>query len=103
MELVVEAFNYTLVAILVLVTATWISLIRSMSQTFQKAPFLEDYEQTKHDPLKVSIILPARNEEDYIKKCIDSLLKQDYPNYEIIAIDDSSEDSTGHIIEEYAK
>ena len=103
MELVIEAFNYTLVAILILVTVTWISLIRSMIQTFQKAPYLEDYEQTKHDTLKVSIILPARNEEDYIKKCLDSLLKQDYPNYEIIAIDDSSEDSTGHIIEEYAK
>jgi chlorobactene glucosyltransferase len=51
----------------------------------------------------VSIILPSRNEERYIEKCLVSLLKQDYPNYEIIAIDDSSTDMTGEIIKRYSK
>ncbi len=51
----------------------------------------------------VSIILPARNEEKYIGKCLDSLLSQDFLNYEIIAINDSSTDSTGEIIKEYSK
>src|SRR3954452_2731154 len=51
----------------------------------------------------VSIILPSRNEERYIEKCLVSLLKQDYPNYEIIAIDDSSTDITGEIIKRYSK
>src|SRR5215217_539877 len=51
----------------------------------------------------VSIILPSRNEEKYIGKCLDSLLEQDYPNYEIIAINDSSTDMTGEIIKRYSK
>ena len=50
----------------------------------------------------VSIILPCRNEEKYIGKCLDSLLVQDYPNYEIIAINDSSSDKTGEIIKRYS-
>lgn len=50
----------------------------------------------------VSIILPSRNEEKYIEKCLDSLLRQDYPNYEIIAINDSSSDKTGEIIKRYS-
>jgi len=46
----------------------------------------------------VSIIVPARNEENSISKCIQSLLSQDYDNYEVIAIDDSSTDETLSII-----
>ena len=51
----------------------------------------------------VSIILPSRNEVRYIEKCLDSLLGQDYPNYEIIAVNDSSTDRTGEIIERYSR
>ncbi|MFL6426462.1 MAG: glycosyltransferase family 2 protein, partial [Nitrososphaeraceae archaeon] len=42
-------------------------------------------------------ILPARNEEKYIAKCLDSLLNQSYPNFEIVAINDSSSDRTDEI------
>ena len=49
----------------------------------------------------VSIILPARNEEKYIRKCLDSLVKQEYANYEIVVINDCSSDNTSHIIKEY--
>ena len=42
----------------------------------------------------VSIIVPARNEEKDIERCLLSLLAQDYPHFEIIAVDDNSEDST---------
>jgi glycosyltransferase involved in cell wall biosynthesis len=51
---------------------------------------------------QVSVILPARNEDLYIARCLDSLLGQDYPNFEIIAINDSSTDRTGEIIKAYA-
>ena len=51
----------------------------------------------------VSVILPARNEEKYIEKCLESLAAQDYKNLEIIAIDDSSTDETGNIIEKMSK
>ncbi len=51
----------------------------------------------------VSVLVPARNEEAKIGRCLESLIKQDYPNFEIIVIDDRSEDKTGEIIESYAK
>lgn len=103
MELAIDVLNYVLVAILIGVSGAWISLTRSMILTFQKSPFLDKFDAKQHNNPRVSIILPARNEENFIKKCLDSLLNQDYTNYEIVAIDDSSEDSTGTIIEEYSK
>ena len=103
MEIVFNVFNYILVAIMIGVSGAWIALIRSMVITYQKSPFLDKFSAKQHSNPKVSVILPARNEEKFIKKCLDSLLNQDYENYEIMAIDDSSDDSTGKIIEEYAK
>ena len=50
----------------------------------------------------VSIIIPARNEEGHIRKCLESLLEQNYLNIEIIAINDSSSDRTREIILEYS-
>ena len=46
----------------------------------------------------VSIIVPARNEGENIKKCLMSLLSQSYPNFELIAIDDSSTINTLQIM-----
>ena len=46
----------------------------------------------------VSIVVPARNEEKYIERCIISLLDQDYPGFEIIVIDDNSTDATSKIL-----
>ena len=103
MDLVLEIFNYILAAILFGVSGAWIFLIKSMTVSFRDTPLLEKFPNIEHNNPKVSIILPARNEEKFIGKCLDSLLNQEYPNYEIIVIDDSSEDSTGKIIEEYAK
>jgi chlorobactene glucosyltransferase len=47
----------------------------------------------------VSILVPARDEEKNIGKCIRSLLVQDYPNYEVIVLDDQSSDDTPVILE----
>jgi glycosyltransferase involved in cell wall biosynthesis len=103
MELAVEVTNYVLVAILIGVSGAWVILIKSMLRSFQDTPYLDKFETQKHKKPKISVIVPARNEEKLISKCLDSLLNQDYENYEIIAIDDSSEDSTGEIIKKYAK
>jgi chlorobactene glucosyltransferase len=46
----------------------------------------------------VSIIVPARNEEKSIERCVCSLLSQDYPRLEVIVVDDCSEDATGEIL-----
>lgn len=52
---------------------------------------------------KVSIIVPACNEEENISTALQSLLSQDYPNLEIIAVNDRSTDNTGNIIETLAQ
>ena len=103
MNLILDIFHYILVAILIGVSSTWVILIKSMIMTFHESPFLDKFEKKDHVKPKVSIILPARNEEKFIDKCLVSLLNQDYDNYEIIAINDSSEDSTGDLIKKYAK
>ena len=50
----------------------------------------------------VSILVPARNEEDKIGRCLQSLLAQDYPNFEVVVIDDCSTDNTLSIVENLA-
>ncbi len=103
MEAAIEIFNYLLTSIMIGIIGAWIFLIKSMIKSFKMTPFLDRFKNTSKTNPKVSIILPARNEEEFIGRCLDSLTKQDYENYEIIAIDDSSEDSTGKIISQYAK
>lgn len=51
----------------------------------------------------VSIIVPARNEEDTIQRCITSLLEQEYPDYEVIVVDDDSTDQTSRILDEIVR
>jgi chlorobactene glucosyltransferase len=46
----------------------------------------------------ISVMVPARNEEENIKRCLESLQKQDYPNFEILVLDDNSGDSTADIV-----
>jgi glycosyltransferase involved in cell wall biosynthesis len=51
---------------------------------------------------RVSIIVPARNEEEDIRQTLTQLLALDYSNYEVIAVDDRSTDRTGQIMDEVA-
>ena len=50
-------------------------------------------------PPRVSIVVPAREEEEKIEQCLRSLLALDHPDLEIIAVDDRSSDSTGIIMD----
>ncbi len=51
----------------------------------------------------LSIIVTAFNIENYISRCLDSILNQKYKNIEIIVINDGSRDKTGKIIDNYVK
>ena len=50
----------------------------------------------------ISIIIPVYNVEQYLSRCIDSVINQTYKNLEIILIDDGSTDDSGEICDEYA-
>lgn len=58
--------------------------------------------QPENTPL-ISIIVPARNEERNIRRCVTSLLEQDYANFEVIVVDDGSTDATPRILDEIAQ
>lgn len=51
---------------------------------------------------KISVIMPAYNTEKYIGKSIESVLKQDYEDFELIVVDDGSKDNTKNIVRQYA-
>ena len=52
---------------------------------------------------KISVIIPVYNVEKYLSKCIESVLEQDFSDYEIILIDDGSTDTSGKLCDEYAE
>lgn len=54
------------------------------------------------DPL-LSVIVPIYNVENYLKKCIDSILSQTFQDYELLLIDDGSTDGSSDIAKKYAK
>lgn len=51
---------------------------------------------------KVSVILPIYNAEKYLRNSLDTLVNQDYCNYEVIAVNDASSDGTIEILKEYS-
>jgi chlorobactene glucosyltransferase len=50
----------------------------------------------------ISVLVPARDEEANIRACLETLLRQDYPNFEILVLDDNSADRTAEIVKEMA-
>lgn len=53
--------------------------------------------------MKVSVIVPVYNVEKYLEKCLDSLVNQDFSDYEIIIVNDGSPDNSQKIIDKYVK
>ena len=54
-------------------------------------------------PPHVTILVPAKDESAGIRKCVERILAQDYPNFSVIAVDDRSTDGTGAILDELAR
>src|SRR5215217_8607941 len=106
-------------AILLFAFSVWVIFFRSAFRSIMQSPKLRSYqfkrdqqdsekeksqrhnERTQRFPV-VSVILPARNEQDNIQNCLNSLLRQDYQNYQIVAVNDCSTDATGEILHKLA-
>lgn len=53
--------------------------------------------------MKVSIIVPVYNVENYLQRCLDSILNQTYKDFEVLLVNDASTDRSGEICAEYAR
>lgn len=53
-----------------------------------------------NNPL-ISIIVPIYNCEKYLNRCLDSIISQDYTNYEVICVDDGSTDNSKNVVKQY--
>lgn len=70
---------------------------------YYSAPVIRKIDNHVEVNKKISVLIPARNEENNIGDCLDSIASQDYSNYEIIVLDDNSNDSTAQIVQEYSR
>jgi chlorobactene glucosyltransferase len=83
------------------VLAVWGRRVLWMRQFRKHNPPLAPVLQAGTVNDRISVIVPARNEEKNIARCLSSLFKQNYANFEIIAVDDRSDDRTGHLLENF--
>ena len=56
-----------------------------------------------NNDIKISVIIPVYNVENFVQKCFDSISRQSYSNLEVICIDDGSTDNSGKICDNWAK
>jgi glycosyltransferase involved in cell wall biosynthesis len=78
----------------------WLYFLLHLIKSISKSPTLELRKYHIKYP-RVSVIVPALNEEENISQCLDSLLNQDYSNFEIVVVNASSSDTTAQIMHRY--
>jgi len=88
-----------------LVALVWLSrhIPLTRSERTDRPLASDSYEGPPADPPRVSVVVAAKDEEANIRGCIETLLNQDYPDFEVIAVDDRSSDRTGAILDELAR
>jgi chlorobactene glucosyltransferase len=100
--------------IMISICIVWLYFLLYTVMSLRRSPCLRQFateggsnirrvNTTKYDLPMVSIIIPARNEENYVDECLNSLLKQTYQNFEIVVVDDGSSDRTAEIFQYYGK
>ena len=97
------SFNFFLTASLIYIFFIWLKRIIWVSRFRRTHPALGPVETPIPDPPKVSVIIPAKNEEKNIPNCLRHIFNQNYKNFEIIVVDDRSTDRTPHLLENFKK
>ncbi|MBI4964962.1 MAG: glycosyltransferase [Desulfomonile tiedjei] len=101
--------DHTLVAVAVAVLLFqiyfWAVGLRGLLQSLLWIPGIRPggNEDSSEDFPLISVIVPAHNEQATIEECVRSVLEQDYPRYELILVDDRSEDRTASIASDLAR
>ncbi|HTX56871.1 MAG TPA: glycosyltransferase [Candidatus Acidoferrales bacterium] len=85
-----------------LILTNLVYALRSVEFALRSRYAIEPVHAPAGGPL-LSIIIPARNEQRQIEACVRSVLAQDYPNFEVIVVDDRSEDTTAQIVARVAR
>jgi len=89
-------YNHSLVVVIFLSLGLLTALVNNLTTRR-----FDQYPPAQHYP-HLSVLVPARNEDHNIEACLRSLLAQDYPEFEVIALDDHSSDDTLLILERLA-
>src|SRR5579872_5585931 len=85
----------------------WLSRVLDAARGMSKVADISRPEWARKPPpptgnSRVTIIVPARNEEEHIAPALTTLLNLDYDNYEVIAVNDRSTDRTGEVMNRIA-
>jgi glycosyltransferase involved in cell wall biosynthesis len=82
----------------------WLLAIIGLFQTHKRLHLIKQPRNPIPEPApSVTILIPAKDEQERIGDCLLSALAQKYPNFRVIAVDDRSEDRTGVVMDELAR
>ncbi len=82
---------------LVMLTLVWGLMVFGVTRWGREWAILEPEGPPDENSLSVSVCIPARNEALNIGHCVEAILASEYPNFEIIVVDDRSDDGTGEV------
>lgn len=91
-----------LYVLLAIANLFWLVILGQAYLSWKNLRYLREDIEPVSTPL-ISILVPARNESRILSQTLESLLKLDYPNFEVLLIDDHSEDDTFEIASSFAE
>lgn len=88
------------IAVLTYILFFWLMRLYELRENEKWVPILDPEAEVKlpKDLPLISVLVPAHNEEHAIEQCLNSVLGQDYPNLEVICVDDRSTDATASLV-----
>lgn len=92
------------ISIAAIVLAVWIHFFVVAAKGLKQIPHLEDVQAPADLSAfpALTVVVPARNEEQYIEECLKSLVRQDYQNLLVVVVNDRSSDGTAQIVDRIA-